>query len=240
VRAGGSRGGSASNRVRNAKGSGLPLRHNQQRLGVCCRDPDDIAGCFAELLETASTQTGVRAVVLVDEYDKPMLDNLTRPEVARSIRDGLRNLYSVIKDADAHIRFAFLTGVSKFSKVSLFSGLNNLNDITVDAVYSAICGYTEADLERVFAPELEGLARDQIRTWYNGYNWTKESVYNPFDLLLLFEKRLFRPWWLETATPTFLVDLLTERQTFLPSENRDRQHFPQTRGKRGQAQLPIQ
>ena len=196
------------------------LHHNQQRLGVNCRDPDDIAGCFAELLEAVSTQAGARAVVLVDEYDKPMLDNLTRPEAARSIRDGLRNLYSVIKDADAHIRFAFLTGVSKFSKVSLFSGLNNLNDITVDAAYSAICGYTEADLDEVFAPELEGLDREQIRVWYNGYNWTGESVYNPFDLLLLFEKRLFRPWWFETATPTFLVDLLTERQTFLPDLER--------------------
>ncbi len=196
------------------------LRHNQQRLGVCCRDPDDIAGCFAELLGAVSTQAGARAVVLVDEYDKPMLDNLTRPEVARSIRDGLRNLYSVIKDADAHIRFAFLTGVSKFSKVSLFSGLNNLRDITVSAEYSAICGYTEADLDRVFAPELEGLDREQIRAWYNGYNWTGESVYNPFDLLLLFQERLFRPWWFETATPKFLVDLLTQRQTFLPDLER--------------------
>ena len=193
------------------------LHHNQQRLGHCCRDADDIAGCFAELLEAVSTRAGTRAVVLVDEYDKPMLDNLTRPEVARSIRDGLRNLYSVIKDADAHIHFAFLTGVSKFSKVSLFSGLNNLRDITVSREYSAICGYTEADLDAVFAPEIEGLDREDIRGWYNGYNWTGESVYNPFDLLLLFQERLFRPWWFETATPTFLVDLLTERQVFLPT-----------------------
>ena len=133
------------------------------------------------------------------------------------MRDGLRNLYSVIKDADAHIRFAFLTGVSKFSKVSLFSGLNNLNDITVDAEYSAICGYAEADLDQVFAAELDGLEREQIRTWYNGYNWTGEAVYNPFDVLLLFQKRQFRPWWFDTATPTFLVDLLTERQSWLPA-----------------------
>jgi hypothetical protein len=101
--------------------------------------------------------------------------------------------------------------------VSLFSGLNNLNDITVDANYSALCGYTEADLDRVFAPELEGLERERIRHWYNGYNWTGEAVYNPFDLLLLFQKRQFRPWWFETATPTFLVDLLTERQVWLPA-----------------------
>jgi hypothetical protein len=132
------------------------------------------------------------------------------------MRDGLRNLYSVIKGADPHLRFAFLTGVSKFSKVSLFSGLNNLNDISVDAKYSALCGYTETDLNGVFAPELPGLDRDQIRDWYNGYNWTGEAVYNPFDVLLLFEKRQFRHWWFETATPTFLVDLLLERQVFVP------------------------
>ncbi len=153
----------------------------------------------------------------MDEYDKPILDNLTAPDIAREMRDGLRNLYSVIKDADAHIRFAFLTGVSKFSKVSLFSGLNNLNDITVDARYSAICGYTEIDVDTMFAPELEGLDREQIRMWYNGYSWTGETVYNPFDLLLLFEKRQFRPWWFETGTPTFLVDLLTQRGFFTPN-----------------------
>ena len=188
---------------------------NERRLGVT-GEHRSISGRFHSLLRAAEAHYGARVVVLVDEYDKPMLDNLTRPEVARDLRDGLRNLYSVIKGADAHVRFAFLTGVSKFSKVSLFSGLNNLNDITVDAAYSAICGYTEADLDRVFAPELEGLDRGQIRAWYNGYNWTGEAVYNPFDLLLLFQERVFRPWWFETATPTFLVDLLTERQTFLP------------------------
>ena len=122
----------------------------------------------------------------------------------------------MIKDSDAHIRFAFLTGVSKFSKVSLFSGLNNLSDITVDAAYSAICGYTETDVDTVFAPELAGLDRARIRQWYNGYNWTGEAVYNPFDVLLLFQKRQFRAWWFETGTPTFLIDLLTERQAWLP------------------------
>jgi hypothetical protein len=192
------------------------LRKNQERLGVVCRDPEDIVGCFSELIEAAEAAHGERVVVLVDEYDKPILDNLTDPDTARDLRDGLRNLYSVIKDADAHIRFAFLTGVSKFSKVSLFSGLNNLNDITVDPDYSALCGYTEADLDAVFAPELEGLDRAQIRAWYNGYNWTGEAVYNPFDVLLLFQKRQFRAWWFETATPSFLVDVLTERRVWLP------------------------
>ena len=154
--------------------------------------------------------------VLVDEYDKPILDNITEPDIAREMRDGLRNLYSVIKDEDAHIRFALLTGVSKFSKVSLFSGLNNLRDITVSTEYSALCGYTDQDVDTVFAPELPGLDRDEIRRWYNGYNWTGTSVYNPFDLLLLFQEREFRPYWFETGTPTFLVEVLTQRGTFTP------------------------
>ncbi|MBK5931710.1 ATP-binding protein [Halochromatium salexigens] len=192
---------------------------NQQALGIHCAQPS-VGGCFAELIREAHAATGERVVVLVDEYDKPILDNLSAPQAARVMRDGLRDLYSVIKDSDAHICFAFLTGVSKFSKVSLFSGLNNLKDITVDARYSALCGYTEADLDAIFAPELEGLDRAQIRAWYNGYNWTGEAVYNPFDLLLLFDARQFRPWWFETGSPTFLVDLLTQRQTFLPDLGR--------------------
>jgi len=192
------------------------LQRNRRTLGLDEWQGSDVVDCFTDLIEQAHAKTGRRVVVLVDEYDKPILDNLTRPEAAAAIRDGLRNLYSVIKDTDAHIRFAFLTGVSKFSKVSLFSGLNNLNDITVDASYSAICGYTEADLDEVFGAELDGLDRAEIRRWYNGYNWTGESVYNPFDVLLLFQKRTFRPWWFETGTPTFLIDLLTERATWLP------------------------
>jgi hypothetical protein len=133
------------------------------------------------------------------------------------MRDGLRNLYSVIKGQDAHIKFAMLTGVSKFSKVNIFSGLNNLMDITLSPDFSAICGYTDADVDTVFAPELEGLDRDEIRHWYNGYNWRGEAVYNPFGLLLLFQEREFRSFWFETGTPTFLVDMLTERKVYLPA-----------------------
>ncbi len=103
------------------------LERNRARLGLTCQDNTDVVGCFAEMIEQAHAATGERVAVLVDEYDKPILDNLTRPELAHELRDGLRNLYSVIKDSDAHIRFAFLTGVSKFSKVSIFSGLNVLS-----------------------------------------------------------------------------------------------------------------
>ena len=198
----------------------LLLQENHERLGLEPPQDQDIADLFSQLIRRAHAASGQRVVVLIDEYDKPILDNITEPEVARQMRDGLRNLYSVLKDEDAHIKFALLTGVSKFSKVSLFSGLNNLKDITVDARYSAICGYTDEDVDQVFAPELPGLDRDEIRRWYNGYNWTGTSVYNPFDLLLLFDMREFRPYWFETGTPTFLVDLLAQRQAFTPALDR--------------------
>ena len=171
------------------------------------------AGRFSSLIEALHRQAGHPVAVLIDEYDKPILDALEAPETARANRDFLRGLYAVVKDSDAHIRFSFITGVSKFSKVSLFSGLNNLQDITLDRRYSAICGYTESDLDTVFAPELPGLDRDDIRDWYNGYSWLgQEKVYNPFDILLLFDSRRFGAYWFETGTPTFLVETLFKRR----------------------------
>ena len=167
---------------------------------------------FGRLIRTSSARGGQRVAVLVDEYDKPILDALEIPEVARANRDFLRGLYATIKDCDAHVRFTFVTGVSRFSKVSLFSGLNNLTDITLDPDYSTLCGYTDADLDTVFAPELPGLDRDEIRDWYNGYSWRgAEKVYNPFDVLLLFRNREFGAYWFETATPAFLVETLVAR-----------------------------
>jgi len=167
---------------------------------------------FRRLIQLLHRQTGQPVAVLIDEYDKPILDALERPDIARANRDFLHGLYSVIKASDAHVRFTFITGVSKFSKVSLFSGLNNLKDITLDPRYSALCGYTESDLDAVFAPELPGLDRAQIRDWYNGYSWLgDEQVYNPFDILLLFDSRLFKAYWFETGTPTFLVETLCQR-----------------------------
>ncbi len=173
---------------------------------------------FRELIADLHERTGQRAVVLVDEYDKPILDALGDRELARANRDFLRSLYGVIKACDRHLRFVFLTGVSKLS--GLFSGLNNLNDITLDERYGDICGYTEAELDAVFAPEIEGLDRDEIRRWYNGYNWLgPEKVYNPFGLLLLFDKRKFGNYWFHSGTPTFLVETLARRD--LPTPDLD-------------------
>jgi len=192
------------------------LSYHEKRFKLPAAFPDNRSR-FIELIRMVSEQCSRRVVILIDEYDKPILDRIDEPDTAADIREGLKDFYSVIKDSDPFIKFTFFTGVSKFSKVSLFSGLNNLEDITIERSLSAICGYTDDDVDTVFAPELDGLDREQIRLWYNGYNWTGESVYNPFDLLLLFKHREFRSWWFETGTPTFLIKLLSERQVYVPA-----------------------
>jgi len=196
------------------------LRRIRLDLGLPCGVDADIAGEFLALIEDVHAVYGQTAVVLIDEYDKPILDNLLDADRAAELREGLKNLYSTLKDADPHLRMVFLTGVSKFSKVSLFSGLNNLRDITLLPEYATICGYTDEDIDTVFAPELMGLDREAIRQWYNGYRWGSQdvaSVYNPFDVLLLFQNREFGSYWFESATPTFLVNILKQRGVFTPA-----------------------
>ena len=197
----------------------------ERRAGLPASEVPTPAGRFADLLEALHDRTGERIVVLVDEYDKPILNALEGPapsgergetpaadSQATANRDDLRGLYGTLKDCDAHVELTFITGVSKFSKVSLFSDLNFLTDLTLNPHYAAICGYTEVDLDTVFAPELPGLDRDQIRAWYNGYNWRGQGrVYNPWAILHLFASREFKAHWFETATPRFLIDTLLRR-----------------------------
>ncbi len=171
-----------------------------------------------ELLDRLHHKTGKRVVILVDEYDKPILDALSDPDRARANRESLRGVYGIIKDSAAHVRFVFVTGVSMFSRVSLFSDLNNLKDISLDPRYATLCGYTEADLDTVFAPEIKGLDRAATRTWYNGYSWRgTERLYNPFDVLLLLDNREFRPYWFQTGSPRFLFETL-KRKSVSPLE----------------------
>ena len=189
----------------------LQLEYLEETAGVPAREVG-APGRFRRLLQAMHRQTGQRVAVLVDEYDKPILDALATPEMAVANRDFLRGFYGMIKSSDAHVRFTFVTGVSKFTKVSLFSDLNNLTDITLDPVYSSICGYTEDDLDAVFAPEFGGVDRERVREWYNGYNWLgTEKVYNPYDVLLFLRRGKFAAHWFETGTPAFLVDKLFER-----------------------------
>jgi len=160
--------------------------------------------------------TGQRVVILVDEYDKPILDGLHDPDLARANREYLRGVYGIIKGSAAHVRFVFVTGVSMFSRVSLFPDLNNLKDISLDPRFAMICGYTDDDIDTVFAPELEGLDREEIRTWYNGYSWRGETrLYNPVDVLLLFNDREFHPYWFETGSPRFLFEALKTKSVSL-------------------------
>ncbi|MEB3149427.1 MAG: AAA family ATPase [Sphaerospermopsis sp.] len=194
------------------------LHENAEHLGVSY-ESTDIPGKLGTLIRKAMAKYGQRAVVLVDEYDKPILDNIDNPHIAAEMREGLKNLYSVLKQQDANLQFVFMTGVTKFSKVSLFSGVNQLTDITIDTRYSSICGYTETDLTESFGEHLEGVDQEAVRSWYNGYNWTgSESVYNPYDILMFIDKRkIFRNYWFETGSPSFLVKLFQAKCYFLPN-----------------------
>ena len=193
------------------------MKENSRRLGVECDYSPTDRRCFKDLIVRVHEKYGQKVVILIDEYDKPMLDNVTDSEIARLMRDNLRNLYSVIKGADAHLRFVFLTGVSKFSKVSIFSGLNTLKDISLDANYASVCGYTQHDLETEFADHLQGVDMDRLRKWYNGYNFLGDNVYNPFDILLFIsENHRFKNYWFSTGTPTFLIDLIKTQKYYLP------------------------
>ncbi|ANQ53662.1 ATP-binding protein [Thermosipho sp. 1070] len=171
---------------------------------------------FIELIEKVYKKEKEKVVILVDEYDKPILDNIEEKEIAKEMRESLKNFYSVIKDADEYIKFVFITGVTKFSKASIFSGLNNLNDITLDPRYVSICGITQKELEEGFKELLEGVDKEEMKKWYNGYNFLGEKVYNPFDVLLFLDKKIYRPYWFETGTPTFLIKLLMKERYYLP------------------------
>ncbi len=193
------------------------LKLNMVNLGVNCENLKNPASCFRELIRNVKEKYQQNVVILIDEYDKPILDNITNIEIAREMREGLKNFYSVIKGQDANIKFVFMTGVSKFSKVSIFSGLNNLRDITINKKYSSICGYTEEDLIKYFSEYLLDKNIDDIRYWYNGYSWTgNERVYNPFSILNYLEDGEFKNYWFESATPTFLIELLKEKKYYIP------------------------
>jgi hypothetical protein len=153
-----------------------------------------------------------QVVVLVDEYDKPILDVIEDKKEAEEVRKELKGFYSVLKDLDEYIRFVLITGVSKFSKVSLFSGLNQLKDISLDERYGNICGYTQEELERNFKEYLEGVDLEEVKEWYNGYNFLGDKVYNPFDILLYLDSKRFDSYWYKTGTPSFLIKLIKEKE----------------------------
>ncbi|MEA3465082.1 MAG: ATP-binding protein [Thermodesulfobacteriota bacterium] len=193
------------------------LEENQHRLNITCKKPEDIGNCFKQLIMDCHEKYGQKVVILVDEYDKLIVDNLDQIEVAKQGREVLKDLYTTIKDSDQYIKFAFLTGVSKFSKVSVFSGLNNLEDISLSSKYATICGYTQNDLETTFVDHLRGVDMDKVRQWYNGYNFLGEPVYNPFDILLFIRNdKVYKNYWFATGTPTFLIKLIQRNNYYIP------------------------
>jgi hypothetical protein len=180
---------------------------------------------FSGLIRRAYEQTGRRVVVLIDEYDKPLINTMENPEVHDDIRKALKGFYGVLKSADACLRFVMLTGVTKFSQVSIFSDLNHLNDISLDKRYAGICGISESELTSEFEPELHALANETRKTYeetlaemakrYDGYHFSEKSegMYNPFSVLNTFSSMAFRDYWFRTGTPTFLINLL-KREDF--------------------------
>ena len=159
-----------------------------------------------------------KVVILVDEYDKPIIDEITNREVAEKNRTILGNFYSAIKDSDQYIKFAMLTGVSKFSQMSLFSKLNNLTDITMAKRYGTIAGYTHHDLETVFKEHLEGINLEEVRRWYNGYNYFADPIYNPYDVLKFIENDFkFKNYWWESGNPKYLIEVLKKSNFYLPN-----------------------
>ncbi len=175
-----------------------------------------LTGRFEEAIKKLAEKYREKVVVLIDEYDKPILDRIEEIEIARENREILKDFYSLLKDAEPYLKLVFITGVSRFSKVSIFSGLNQLNDITIDRRFATICGYNQNELETVFSDRLEGVDLEEVKRWYNGYSWLGEPVYNPFDILLFFDKKDFRPYWFETGTPTFLMKLILKNRFYLP------------------------
>lgn len=175
---------------------------------------------FAGVIERAYKKTGQRVAILVDEYDKPMLQSIGNEELQAIYRITLKPFYGVLKTMDGCIEFALLTGVTKFGKVSVFSDLNNLNDISMDEPYVALCGITEQEIQDNFEEDLHRLGEAQKMTYeyvcrelklrYDGYHFVENSIgiYNPFSLLNTFYKMKFGSYWFETGTPTYLVELL--------------------------------
>lgn len=191
------------------------LRSHERKFDITCDERKVPAACLKELIERIYYKFKAKVVVLVDEYDKPILDNIEEVNAAREAREFLRGFYSVIKDADEYLRFAFITGVSRFSRVSIFSGINNLVDISLNPKFAYICGYLHENLTHEFKEYLKGVDLEKVRRWYNGYNFLgHEKLYNPFDILLFIDSGFeFKNYWFETATPSFLIKLL-ERKTY--------------------------
>ena len=184
---------------------------------------DTIASRFAGVLRRTYEQTGKQAVVLIDEYDKPLLQAILDEPLLEEYRRTLKAFYGVLKSADRYLRFVFLTGVTKFAQVSVFSDLNQLNDISMDYAYNSLCGITKEELSSNFVPEIKNLGEflgltfeeivDRLEKQYDGYHFCEDTtvgLFNPFSVLNALQKLKLGNYWFQTGTPTYLVDLLKQ------------------------------
>jgi len=182
---------------------------------------NDAAQRFKYIIKTLAQSSGKKVVILVDEYDKPLIEAINDEPLQQEFRNMLKAFYGNLKTCDEYIRFAMLTGVSKFSKISLFSDLNNLQDISLDERYADICGLTAEEIEHTLSDHLEAFAQkegttkadimEQMRKMYDGYHFsenTSKDIYNPFSVLNALSERTFRNYWFSTGTPSFLIKLL--------------------------------
>ena len=202
---------------------GLKLDSYEKIYGVRNPNAKSPADRFSDLLKSAHEKTGLQAVVLVDEYDKPLLNAIDDQNLVDAFRKILKTFYGVLKGEDAHIQFVFITGVTRFDKVSIFSDLNNLRDISLSKEFSAICGISQEELESNFVPEIELMAEKngyskeeclaELKKNYDGYHFSKDvqtDIYNPFSLLNAFADMNFGSYWFSTGTPTFLTKMMLD------------------------------
>ncbi|GHV72341.1 ATPase AAA [Spirochaetia bacterium] len=200
------------------------LKRESGKQGIALEQAD-VTSQFKSLIEKSCDKTGEKAVIIIDEYDKPLLSTIDLPDIHNKMRDMLKGFYGVLKSYDAYLRFVFLTGVTKFAHVSVFSDLNHLDDLTLNPDYADLCGITQKELEQNFEPEIESVLQntgknreaylEDMRRFYNGYRFTRKplTVYNPFGLLNHFnEHGEFLSYWYNTGTPTFLVKLIASQK----------------------------
>ncbi|WP_421949422.1 AAA family ATPase [Phaeodactylibacter xiamenensis] len=204
-------------------------------------DNRELTHPLQQLIQKAYYHFGQKVVLLIDEYDKPIIDYLDEPEKAEANRDTLKWFYSVLKDSDPYLELVFITGVSAFSKVSIFSDLNNLYNLSLVAPARTLLGITQEELEHYFAQPLKTVDKEEVRRWYNGYSWGgTESVYNPFSILSFFRGGgEYRNFWFETGTPTFLVKEMKKRSYFNLRDTLATQHDLNSFDLRNLQPIPI-
>ena len=219
------------------KGLFETLQDVGEKYGITVDSGVTLKTAFKRLVQKLSQKNPV--VIIVDEYDKPILDHISNIPVAEKMRATLSSFYGVIKNIDRYLRYIFITGVTKFSKTSIFSGINNLYDLTYSEEGATLCGYTHAELVTNFSEHIEAFAQEgeetsseeiinKLREWYNGYRFSKKRlqdktsfVYNPFSILSVLKFKLFENFWFESGTPRFLIDLLKKEEYSIINLNQE-------------------